>query len=174
MVATLSKDIPKIAISAIQPMFDRLRASAADSQKQSSRKNLIPSRFDWAIHPGGAAILQGAQQRLQLTNDHIRASLDTYHNYGNSSSPTVLIVLDKLRHMGKGRDHVVATSFGPGVMIEMCIMKRCREIARQAPVTTKLGKKYSLWLSLQSRSARYLGRSPAIPQITQVKHELVH
>jgi hypothetical protein len=114
MIATITDRVPKAAIGAILPIFGHL---AADS---------TPVDFDWAIHPGGAAILHGAQKSLQLSDDHIRGSLKVYRSHGNSSSPTVLVVLDELRRMGKGRDNVVATSFGPGLTIEMCMMKRCR------------------------------------------------
>jgi type III polyketide synthase len=114
LIATITDRVPKTAIGAILPIFAHL---AADS---------TPVDFDWAIHPGGAAILLGAQKSLNLSDDHIRASLKVYRSHGNSSSPTVLVVLDELRRMGKGRDNVVATSFGPGMTIEMCMMKRCR------------------------------------------------
>lgn len=117
MIAVMTKEVPKTAVSAIPLMFDQLWASTPPN----------PSDFDWAIHPGGAAILRGAQQNLNLEDDHIRASIEVYQSHGNSSSPTVLIVLDRLRHMGKGRDDVVATSFGPGMMIEMCLLKRNRK-----------------------------------------------
>lgn len=155
MIATMTKDVPKTAVSAIIPMFDQLRSSAKASHKTKDQITpSVPSSFDWAVHPGGAAILQGAQQALHLTDDHIRASLDIYGAYGNSSSPTVLIVLDQLRKMGQGRDDVVATSFGPGMMIEMFLMKRCRDTDRVPPLSTGLTKKYQLWLSLQSRLSR--------------------
>jgi predicted naringenin-chalcone synthase len=114
MIATITERVPKTAIGAILPIFDHLAAGST------------PTDFDWAIHPGGAAILHGAQRSLNLSDDHIRASLKVYRSHGNSSSPTVLIVLDELRGTEKGRDNVVATSFGPGMTIEMCLMKRCR------------------------------------------------
>lgn len=142
MIATITKDVPRIAVSAIQPMFDSFVGTSS-----------TPARdFDWVIHPGGAAILHGAKQSLQLTDEHIRASLDVYKKFGNSSSPSVLIVLDKLRRMGDGRDDVVATSFGPGLMIEMCMLKRWRRGEEvQTPVVREHGRMYALWLEWQSR-----------------------
>lgn len=155
MIATISKDVPGIAINAIMPMFDRLRAAYNTSHNAASVTRSHASSFDWAIHPGGATILQGAKQALHLSDDHIRASLDVYQNYGNSSSPTVLIVLDKLRRMGQGRENVVATSFGPGLTVEMCMLRRCLHVA---PTSTSRGsehtKMYTLWLSLHSRLSK--------------------
>ena len=82
--------------------------------------------FDWALHPGGEAVIQGAEEQMKLTDDQLRASKEIYKTRGNSSSPTVLAVLDKLRRMDRGRDNIVATSFGPGLSIEMAMLKRCR------------------------------------------------
>jgi hypothetical protein len=155
MIATISRDVPGIAINAIMPMFDRIRAAYNTSPNAASVNHSHASNFDWAIHPGGATILQGAKQALRLTDDHIRASLDVYQNYGNSSSPTVLIVLDKLRSMGQGRENVVATSFGPGLTIEMCMLRRCLHVAPTSPTRgSEHTKMYTLWLSLHSRLSK--------------------
>lgn len=157
MIASLTKEVPKTAVSAIQPMFDQLRKQICATHKQDPpRTPTAASDFDWAVHPGGAAILQGAQQAMDLTEDHIRASLETYRSYGNSSSPTVLIVLDRLRRMGKGRDSVVATSFGPGMMIEMCMLKRCRDVEVVPRLRTQVKKKEDMWHALQFKLARLL------------------
>lgn len=86
---------------------------------------LGPQDFDWALHPGGEAIIDGVQHVMSLTNEQLEASREVYHTRGNSSSPTVLIVLDMLRTVNKGSQHVVATSFGPGLSIEMVMMRRC-------------------------------------------------
>jgi len=155
MIATISKHVPGTAIDAILPLFDRLRATLNTTHAAASVTRSPASNFDWAIHPGGATILQGAKQALQLNDDHIRASLDVYHNYGNSSSPTVLIVLDKLRRMGEGRENIVATSFGPGVLVEMCLLRRCRQDTK-APSSPSSAhtKMYTLWLSLHSRLSK--------------------
>jgi predicted naringenin-chalcone synthase len=82
--------------------------------------------FDWAVHPGGIAILRGAQRALGLSDEQLRASYNVYTHRGNTASVTVLSVLDKLRGMSEGRDNVVACSFGPGMIIEMATLRRCR------------------------------------------------
>lgn len=150
MIANITRDVPKAAVSAIPPMFNQLRDSLNTRCNRSPIARMEYPSFDWALHPGGSAILGGAQKSLQLTDDHIRASLDVYQSFGNSSSPTVLIVLDKLRGMGDGRDHVVATSFGPGLIIEMCLMRRCRDVPRAQPLGLGFQDKlHRFWLSLQ-------------------------
>lgn len=81
--------------------------------------------FDWALHPGGHAIIEGVKSTMSLSDENLRASSEMYRTSVNSSSPTVLIVFETLRRMGRGRDHVVATSFGPGLSIEMAMLRRC-------------------------------------------------
>lgn len=165
MIASISKDVPRTTVGAIIPMFDQLRNSFDAQKKTPSLTQLDASSFDWALHPGGSAILQGAKKVLQLTDDHIRASLDIYSKFGNSSSPTVLIVLDQLRRMGEGRDHVVATSFGPGLMIEMCMLRRCRddgdEEVDDLSVKSLRSRRHKVWFALQSRLAR-IGRGTGV------------
>ncbi|KAM3464253.1 hypothetical protein BB8028_0001g06010 [Beauveria bassiana] len=116
----LTRDVPVYTKQAIEPMFDSLLPRLAMTEA------LAASDFDWALHPGGEAILDGAAEAMHLTPDQLRASREIYRTRGNSSSPTVLAVLDKLRSYGKNRDHVVATSFGPGLAIEMAILKWCK------------------------------------------------
>jgi type III polyketide synthase len=116
-------------------MFERLLPSYEEkislqpgAGETALETTLSPSDFDWALHPGGQAILNGAQQALHLKDDQLQASRDIYRTRGNSSSATVLAVLDLLRTMGK-REHIVATSFGPGMTIEMAILRKCEAIS---------------------------------------------
>lgn len=173
MIATITKDVPKTALCAIQPMFNHLRTTTNESLKESTWTRLRPSDFDWALHPGGAAILQGAQQALRLDDNHMRASKNIYRNYGNSSSPTVLIVLDELRKLGPGRDHVVSASFGPGMMIEMCVMKRCREVDMVPPLPVKKGlhERHPMWFGMQSKLVRMMKWFATTKQVSKAKQE---
>jgi type III polyketide synthase len=120
--------VPKLAAAVVAPTFDDLI---------STLPNLPPnyrtaSDFDWALHPGGATILSGVERAMNISPEHLRASYDTYINHGNSSSATVISVLDRLRHKdmdgmapdGKVKDFVVGCAFGPGIAIEMCMLKR--------------------------------------------------
>lgn len=104
-------------------MFEKLLPSY---QEQLGLRDMKVADFDWALHPGGEAIIEAIQKDMCLTDEQVRASKEIYKTRGNSSSPTVLIVLDKLRTMGRGRDHIVATSFGPGISIEMSMLRRWR------------------------------------------------
>lgn len=124
--ATLTKEVPFVALRAIIPMFERLKPFLPpDSKIATTGKSVEAKDFDWALHPGGIAILEGVQGKMKLHDEQLRASFDVYKNHGNSSSASVLIVLDQLRKMGEGRENVMACSFGPGMTIEMAMLKRC-------------------------------------------------
>ncbi|KAK0124167.1 hypothetical protein ONS95_009149 [Cadophora gregata] len=120
----LTRNVPELATRAIFPMFQSL---VPEVQERLGKRDLKASDFDWALHPGGEAIIESAKELLQLSDDQLRATWEIYRTRGNSSSPTVIIVLDKLRAMGLGRDQIVATSFGPGLGIEMSIFKKCHQ-----------------------------------------------
>lgn len=79
--------------------------------------------FDWALHPGGSLIITGVEQAMKLTPEHLRASYEIYMKYGNSSSATILSVLNKLRE-SEGKEQVIACAFGPGIALEMMVLKR--------------------------------------------------
>lgn len=124
----LSPRVPKFACAAIPPSFSDLLASLPSLPP--AYKNA--EDFDWALHPGGATILAGAEKAMGLTPEHMRASYDTYINHGNSSSATIFSVMDRLRSKdmdaiapgGRVKDYVVGCAFGPGIAVEMCMLKR--------------------------------------------------
>lgn len=120
--------MPKLTAASIGPAFSDLKASLP--QLPSDYQNAAD--FDWAMHPGGATILSGAEKVMDITPEHMRASYDTYINHGNSSSATIFSVMNRLRSKemdamapdGRVRDYVVGCAFGPGITVEMCMMKR--------------------------------------------------
>jgi len=122
----ITKEVAVKSVASILPTFKKMLPSFVASSSSSSAKTLDVQDFDWAVHPGGIAILKGAQRELQLSHEQLRASYEIYEHRGNTASVTILSVLDKLRTMGEGRDNVVACSFGPGMIIEMATLKRCR------------------------------------------------
>lgn len=160
LIATISKDVPKTAVKSAALMFQQLcnTPDVSDNNRVPSPRRAAD--LDWAVHPGGASILHGTKQSLGLTDDHIKTSLDVYEKYGNSSSASVLIVLDKMRYLDRGREEVAAVSFGPGLTVEMCIMRRCRNVASpklHMPIRQR-SRMNSSWQSLCSRLSRRAAR----------------
>ncbi|KAI0477456.1 chalcone and stilbene synthase [Xylariaceae sp. FL0804] len=124
----LSPRVPKLTEEVLAPSFAELLESVP-SLPQSCRE---AADFDWAMHPGGATILTNTERAMGISPEHMRASYDRYMNHGNSSSATIFSVMDRLRSKdmdavapgGRVRDYVVGCAFGPGISVEMCMLKR--------------------------------------------------
>jgi fungal type III polyketide synthase len=124
----LTPAVPKITGAAVRPAFNDLLAQLPDLPDDYREA----ADFDWAMHPGGLTILTGAEQSMNIRSEHMRASYDTYMKHGNSSSATIFSVMDRLRAKdmdayavdGRVRDFVVGCAFGPGISVEMCMLKR--------------------------------------------------
>lgn len=73
----------------------------------------------WAIHPGGPRIVEAIAGALALEEGKVAASRSVLRDYGNCSSPTVLLVLERLVGLGElaDGDPVVAMAFGPGLTL---------------------------------------------------------
>ena len=119
----LTPRVPFLASAAVAPAFQSLIKSLPELHSTSNNLPLAAD-FDWALHPGGSTIITGVEQAMNLTPEHLRASYEIYMNYGNSSSATIISVMDKLRKMGEGRENVVACAFGPGIALEMMVLRR--------------------------------------------------
>ncbi|PSR73495.1 hypothetical protein PHLCEN_2v10787 [Hermanssonia centrifuga] len=120
----LTPRVPALASTSAPPLLNSLLPRIPSLADRAIP--LAPQDFDWALHPGGAKVLTSVQKLLGLTPHHLRASYDVYKNHGNSSGATIFSVLNRLRDMGEGREHVVGCAFGPGVAIEMCVLRRHR------------------------------------------------
>jgi alpha-pyrone synthase len=79
------------------------------------------SQLNYAIHPGGKAILQGIEQALGIPKEQNAFSYEILANYGNMSSATVLFVLEKYLAMPKANKPILSTAFGPGLTLESAI-----------------------------------------------------
>jgi len=91
----------------------------------------------WAIHPGGRAIVEKAQEVLGLDENDVADSLAVLRQHGNMSSPTILFVLKRIMDRRTGRaggdgavaanagsnDVGLAMAFGPGLTIEGAMLK---------------------------------------------------
>ncbi len=95
--------------------------------------DLAPEAVDfWAIHPGGRAIVEKAQEVIGLDDAAVHDSLEVLRLHGNMSSPTILFVLRRIlaRHRAAqaagqdGFEHGVAMAFGPGLTLEGCLWKQ--------------------------------------------------
>lgn len=83
------------------------------------------SDFDWALHPGSPVIVDGIKEMLRLEHNHVRVTDEAYRTKGNSGSVSVLAVLSQILSKGPGRDHIISAAYGPGINVEMVVLKRC-------------------------------------------------
>ena len=71
----------------------------------------------FAVHPGGASILDAVEQGLGLAPDALAASRATLRDFGNMSSATLMFVLKRI--MAEKRAQAgLAMAFGPGLAVE--------------------------------------------------------
>jgi predicted naringenin-chalcone synthase len=113
----LSPRVPDVLAKHVRDVVDDLLA----------RHGLtIPDVAGWAVHPGGPRILDVCRDRLGLAESDLAPSRETLRDYGNCSSPTVLIALDKvLRHRPpEPGQHVVALAFGPGLTLYGTLLRQ--------------------------------------------------
>ncbi len=114
---TLSTSIPDILQSnlnaALQPIMDSYKLSYDEIA-------------NWAVHPGGRAILDKIEQNVPLQPSQLKASRWVLANYGNMSSATILFVLKKLldNSMQTKTERTLAMSFGPGVTVESALLAK--------------------------------------------------
>lgn len=81
---------------------------------------------DWAVHPGGKAILHALETQMGWSPDHGALALAhrTLRDYGNMSSATILFVLSAIMKelpLAHGSP-IGALAFGPGLTVEFGLM----------------------------------------------------
>lgn len=87
---------------------------------------LAGGRVDrWALHPGGARVVDAYREVLELDDAALAATNETLAAHGNMSSPTVLFVLRRLLQKEKpekGETFLMA-ALGPGFASELCLLE---------------------------------------------------
>jgi alkylresorcinol/alkylpyrone synthase len=89
-----------------------------------SRHGLTRDRVAaWAVHPGGPKILDVVGEQLE---QNLEVSRGVLRDFGNCSSATVLLILDRIvreETLSDG-DHVVAMAFGPGLTLYAALLQQ--------------------------------------------------
>lgn len=96
-------------------------------QEVLQRASLTLEEIDeWAVHPGGRAILDKVEEALHLPATALQASRQILRDFGNMSSATVLFVLKELLDSATTPDAMTcAMAFGPGLTVETAVLERC-------------------------------------------------
>lgn len=120
----LSSAVPRILEQQIDGALRPLLGSRAESPDSEANWDGIGQ---WAIHPGGRAILDRVQRALHLSDAQLQPSRDILRDYGNMSSATVLFILQRLMHNGDSSSvdpRIAAVAFGPGLTVESALFSR--------------------------------------------------
>ncbi|RYR12479.1 hypothetical protein Ahy_B04g070019 isoform A [Arachis hypogaea] len=118
----LLKDVPSI----VSKNINKALTEAFDPLGISDYNSIF-----WIAHPGGPAILDQVEEKLNLKPEKMKATRDVLSNYGNMSSACVLFILDEMRKKsveeglkttGEGFEWGVLFGFGPGLTIETVVL----------------------------------------------------
>jgi prepilin-type processing-associated H-X9-DG protein len=109
---TLASRIPRLIAQNLRPWLDAWLAREGLS---------VASVGSWAVHPGGPRILAAFGEATGLDRAVLEPSYGVLARYGNMSSPTILFILDRLRHT-QAPLPCVALGFGPGLAIEAALL----------------------------------------------------
>jgi predicted naringenin-chalcone synthase len=112
---TLSPYVPAYLANAIRPFVDELLEPVGIG---------VSDVRHWAIHPGGPKIVEFVGERLGLPPAALAPSLAVLAGYGNCSSATVLLILERLlREAGPAvGEYAVLMAFGPGLTMESALV----------------------------------------------------
>jgi alkylresorcinol/alkylpyrone synthase len=78
----------------------------------------------WLLHPGGARILSGMESMLGLASEQTQWSWGAMREAGNTSSAAIFDVLARYLAGPRPPEHAVVAAFGPGVSIELLLVRR--------------------------------------------------
>ncbi|MDP9102077.1 MAG: type III polyketide synthase [Actinomycetota bacterium] len=84
----------------------------------------------WAVHPGGRRIVEVVGDVLGLPERDLAPSYEVLRDFGNCSSATVLLVLERLRAQlavraaARPGEWLVAMAFGPGLTLYAVLLRQ--------------------------------------------------
>jgi alkylresorcinol/alkylpyrone synthase len=111
----LSPKVPKVLSAHVRGLVDEVLA------RHGTRRSEVDG---WAVHPGGPRILNVVERELELAPIALAASRETLNEHGNCSSPTVLLILDRLFRSAPAPRRVVMLAFGPGLTLYAALLER--------------------------------------------------
>lgn len=79
----------------------------------------------WLVHPGGRGIIDGVQEGLELTDEHVAISREILDQFGNMGTPSSFYVLRETiaQRQPQAGDLGLMITVGPGVTIGLMLLK---------------------------------------------------
>jgi predicted naringenin-chalcone synthase len=84
----------------------------------------LPDFSIYALHPGGAAIVDKMQHLLGQPDASMQYSRNVLRNFGNMSSATILFVLQQVQSQLQSGESTLAMGFGPGLTVESALLQK--------------------------------------------------
>lgn len=118
------------------------------ARKQGLTKREVPEAYkpDWSkgidhfcIHAGGRAVIDGVQEGLALKDEHMTASRQTLHDWGNTSSSSIWYeaeYIERFENLRKGQ-RLMQVAFGSGFKCNSAVWKTLRVDAEKRGVPIK-------------------------------------
>ncbi len=112
----LAVALPKIVGEVVPPLVYRLLDKAGMAKRDIAH---------WAIHPGGAKMLDELQRNLELSGTDLIPAREVLRCCGNMSSPTALFELEKTLYENGGlHGNVALIAYGAGMSVHGLILKK--------------------------------------------------
>ncbi|MCD9558387.1 hypothetical protein HAX54_015740 [Datura stramonium] len=117
----LERELPQIIEDNIEDFCDKLISISGINDREYNK-------LFWAVHPGGPAILNRLEKKLQLSPEKLSASRRALADYGNASSNTIVYVLEYMLQEKKDMKKEdsnwgLILAFGPGITFEGILTK---------------------------------------------------
>jgi alkylresorcinol/alkylpyrone synthase len=109
----LSRELPRVVEASLRSAVESFLAEAGC---QLSDIDMV------AAHPGGPRIVDAVERALRLPPATLATSRQVFERFGNASSAGIFFVLEALRQSG-ARGRVLTIAFGPGLSIELALMR---------------------------------------------------
>lgn len=115
----LARELPQIIEDHVEGFCEKFMGILGFNHKEYNK-------MFWAVHPGGPAILNRIEKRLDLLPEKLNASRRALMDYGNASSNTIVYVLEYMMEESSKinkEDHGesewgLILAFGPGITFE--------------------------------------------------------
>ncbi|KAF2912785.1 hypothetical protein DAI22_10g039100 [Oryza sativa Japonica Group] len=119
-----------LSIQVLTVIKDNIHQCLLDAFQSVGNKDPNWNDLFWAVHPGGRAILDNIEGKLQLEPGKLAASRHVLSEYGNMSGAMIAFVLDELRRRREKEEGVqqqpewgVMLAFGPGITVEAMVLR---------------------------------------------------
>jgi alkylresorcinol/alkylpyrone synthase len=109
----LSPGIPDLVRSGLKGLVDPFLAEHNGGRRPAH----------WAMHPGGARVVDAFREALGLRGDELRSTEKVLREQGNMSSPTALFVLRESLLEAEPGDRILASALGPGFCGEFALLE---------------------------------------------------